>query len=297
MGIKLKNMLKSEATRKNSPNAKAGENSILGLYLRELSSIKPLSREEELELARQVKAGSESAREALVRANLRFVVTVARRYRSSGIGLMDLIHEGNLGLIQAVDKFDPEMGFHLISYAVWSIRQAISSAVQKNLHPVRLPKHRADQLRNILKIKQSLKAEGKEDENVSLLADILNMAPQNIKHLLGLNRKSVSLDNMDQSGNAAVVEQLADRNTITPEEVLTHAEMKYQLNKCLRKLNHQEQEVLKMRYGIGRSSFSLNKIGQVIGLSRERIRQIEIKAILRLRNSKEGQQLAAFLPD
>ena len=285
----------SSSIKKSIESRRGSESSILGLYLREISKIKPLTREEESELAYQAKAGSREAREALVRGNLRFVITIARRYQSSSLSLMDLIHEGNLGLIQAVDRFDPKRGFHLISYAVWNIRQAISNAVQKNAHALYLPKQRADQLRNIIKIGQSLKAEGKEGANVSLLADILKMEPKKVKHLLSLSPASLSLEDVNQKTNVKLIEGLADQNSVAPDELLAHAEMKYQLNESLRKLSPQEQDVLRMRYGIGRSSFSLSKIAKVIGLSRERTRQIEIKALMKLRNSKEGKKLAAFL--
>lgn len=268
------------------------------MYLKAIAKIKPLGREEELALARKARAGDGRARETLVRSNLRFVVAVARRYRYSNSSLMDLIHEGNLALIQAIDKFDPEMGCHLLSYAVWSIRQSIAHAVQRNASSVPLPRHQADKLQKILKVKESLEREGKGDANISLLARILKIKPKRVESLLRLHRSSLSLDAVDASeGAASKVENLIDQNSLSPEEILSHAEMKHQLNECLRKLSQQEQEVLKMRYGLGRASFSLEKIGKSIGLSRERIRQIEIKAIAKLRTSKEGKKLAALLAE
>ncbi len=291
---------KRNTTKKTSSSStsKSDDNFILNLYLNEIGKIPLLSHAKELEVARFYRAGNAKARELLVRSNLRFVVTVARRYQYYGIALMDLINEGNLGLIRAVEKFDPDMGYHFISYAVWSIRQAIMQAVQQKSNPVRLPINQANQLRRILKTKEKIEEEQDSEAQVSLLSEVLSMKPENVSHLLELNRDHVSLDQQVSStsgeGNT-LLESVADNSTPKPEEILEDAEMKHQLNECLNKLSPQEQEILQMRFGLGRASFSLKKIGQMIGLSRERIRQIEARAIRKLRTTSEGEKLALYL--
>ncbi len=269
--------------------------SILQLYLEEIGRINLLQKEEELALAQKAKKGCKKSSDALVRANLRFVVKIARSYKSSRLSLMDLIHEGNIGLIRAVGKFDPDMGFHLISFAVWSIRQAIIQAIQENSYSVRLPNKRSDQLHQMFKVKESLESEG-EIASISILAKTLNMEEKKVKHLLEMGREAVSLDRPSSiDAEISIIETIADQKNHSPEELLEEAEMKYQLNQLLLQLKEQEREVLKMRFGLGRASFSLQKIGQIVGLSRERIRQIETTAIQKMRNTKESQRLLSYI--
>ncbi len=278
------------------------EASLLEQYLQEISKIPVLSREDEVRLAREVQKGDQNARDALVRANLRFVVSVAYNFKSPGMSMIDLISEGNIGLLRAVEKFDPEMGFHFVSFAVWSIRQSISYAVHQKARLVRLPLNQSRQLMRIMSTKQSIEAEQHTEANLNLLADILDMKVKEVRRLLDISRAVVSLDQTDTANSPSeesitLLESITDHHVTDPEVILEEAEMKYQINKCLRKLSPQECEVLKMRFGIGRDSFSLKKIGQIIGLSRERIRQIEITAMHKLRTTKEGQHLQEYLKD
>ena len=270
------------------------EKSILQLYLKEIDKTKLLSYAEEIKLSHKVKNGDKKARDLFIRSNLRFVVKIAHRYKSQENSLIDLINEGNIGLMRAVDKFDPKLGFHFTSFAVWSIRQAITKFVQDGNHLVHLPKNKIEKLKKLTKTQEELTKEKKT--NIKFLSEFLNIKVKDLSRLMEIKQGIYSLDaKITEEENLKLLDIIEDKENITPEEILEEVEMKHQINKCLESLTLQERKVLKMRFGLGMISFSLQQTGKIIGLSRERIRQIEIKALLKLRNSEEGKKLAIYL--
>jgi RNA polymerase primary sigma factor len=244
-----------------------GEQSTMGLYLRELSRIPQLSREEEQAFAALAAQGDRKARQHLVQANLRFVILVAKRYRNRGVPLEDLVNEGNIGLIHAAERFDPDRGVRFVSYAVWWIRQAILKAIHEDGRLIRLPKSRLGEL------------------------------PSTTELRMQAAQKTLSLDSSVQgtedSGSLGAC--LEDRSALKPEEVLVGASLKDEFGSVLAGLSDREASILQDRFGLaGRKRTSLLEAGRKHGLSRERVRQIEKKALRRIRVSDCARQLKAY---
>ena len=281
---------------KRSP-AVEGNDSILNWYLNEIHKIPMLDREQEMEVARRAESGEQAARDLLVRSNLRFVVTVARRYQSYGLTMMDLINEGNLGLIKAAEKFNPDRGFHFISYAVWWIKQSILFAIQQKSHLIRLPLNRTAELRRLEEAERWLENQDGMENNLQSLSQVLDMRPEDLNHLITMSRDHLSLDApMSDGEDYSLGENIEDAAAVMPEEDLESSDLKRDIDDCLGGLTNRERKVLSMRFGLGGGPvLSLQKIGRKIGLSKERIRQIEKKAIRKIRTGKCGQDLMAYL--
>lgn len=271
--------------------------SILNWYLNEIHKIPMLTREEEMETAIKAKNGDRDARNLLVRSNLRFVVTVARKYQSYGLNLMDLINEGNLGLIKAAERFNPDRGYHFISYAVWWIKQSILFAIQQKSHLVRLPLNRTADLRRLEEVERLMDNTDNEKSNVHNLAEALNMRPEDLNHLIKMSRDHLSLDAPLADGDDfSLGDNIEDADQILPDQRVEEESLKNDIELCLGLLTEREKKVLSMRFGLGGTPvLSLQKIGRKIGLSKERIRQIEKKAIRKIRTGKGGQHLLAYL--
>lgn len=302
----------AEATGSSKPmNAKRGRkkrihdkdseteanDSILNWYLNEIHKIPMLSREDEMETAEKAKNGDREARNLLVRSNLRFVVTVARKYQSYGLSLLDLINEGNLGLIKAAERFNPDRGYHFISYAVWWIKQSILFAIQQKSHLIRLPLNRTADLRRVEEAERIMGNQGETEANVFSLASALNMKPEDLNHLLNMSRDHLSLDApMFDGDDFSLGDNIEDAAGVPPDERVEHESLKNDIERCMQALTPREKNVLSMRFGLGGGPvLSLQKIGKKIGLSKERIRQIEKKAIRKIRTGKNGQHLVAYL--
>ncbi len=273
------------------PNSK----SALHQYLEEIHRIPMLTREEEQEVARRARDGDQEARDLLVRSNLRFVVTVARRYKSPGLDLMDLISEGNTGLMRAAEKFNPERGFHFVSYAVWWIKQAIRYAIQQKADLIRLPLNRTADLRRIREANRMLENEDGIDTSPENIADIVDMRPEQVSHLMNISRSPASLDAPIGDGeDFSLVEQLEDESAQAPGRRLDHYELRREIDRSMEGLEDRERKIIKLRFGLdGGPVLSLKKIAGMIGLSKERVRQIENTAKRKLRGI--SPDLASFL--
>lgn len=271
--------------------------SILNWYLNEIHKIPMLTREEEKATAEKASIGDESARNLLVRSNLRFVVTVARKYQSYGLSMMDLINEGNLGLIKAAERFNPDRGFHFISYAVWWIKQSILFAIQQKSHLIRLPLNRTADLRRVEEAERMIDNQEGMDNNVQTLADVLDMKADDLSHLINISREHLSLDAPVQDGDDFTLgDNIEDIGVSKPDSSVENDQLKHEIQESLDELTSRERKVLNMRFGLdGGPVMSLQKIGKTIGLSKERIRQIEKKAIRKIRTGKFNQQLNSYL--
>ncbi|MBI3396270.1 MAG: RNA polymerase sigma factor RpoD/SigA [Spirochaetia bacterium] len=289
---------KGKPARKRRSESETDNNqSILNWYLNEIHRIPMLTREEEMDVARRAQAGNIEARDRLVRANLRFVVTVARKYQSYGLTLMDLINEGNLGLIKAAERFNPERGFHFISYAVWWIKQAILFAIQQKAHLIRLPLNRTADLRRLEEAERWIENQDDVEYSLDNLASALDMKTGDLNHLINMSRDHLSLDApLGDGEDFSLAESIKDDTVEKPELRLEEEQLKKDIYESLSGLTSREKNVLTMRFGLGGTPvMSLQKIGKKIGLSKERIRQIEKKAIRKIRTGKNGQQLGAYL--
>ena len=275
------------------------ESSSLSYYLNEISKIPLLTREEEESLATLAKNGDKKAKEKLIRANLRFVVTVAKKYRNRGIPLADLINEGNMGLITAIDKFEVERGFHFISYAVWWIRQAILKAICERSRTIRLPLNRANELVQIEKAKRFMETRDNIEPTAEDIAKELSMDKDLVKHLLNVSKETISLETPvyeDKKTSSCISDFITDEKFDTPEEEIEKQSLHDAINKVLNTLTEKEKQIIEYRYGLnGNKSMSLKQIGEKYDLTKERIRQMEKKALVRLRHSSRSDKLRAFI--
>ncbi|MDH4130059.1 MAG: RNA polymerase sigma factor RpoD/SigA [Spirochaetota bacterium] len=270
----------------------------LAQYLMEIDSVKLLTREEEEDLAKKTFEGNDEAREKLIKANLRFVVNIAKKYQKRGLPLIDLINEGNMGLITAADKFDYRKGYHFISYAVWWIKQSILKALSEKTKLIRLPLNRANQLVQIEKLKKENDQIQNNDMTNVDIASALDIEETSVSDIINASRDYISLDApiMFDKKERYLSEILKDGNFKEPEERLIDESLKETISKSLETLSEKEQKVIKLRYGLdGVDPLSLKEIGKRFNLTKERIRQIEKKAIRRLRHPSRSQALKAFL--
>ena len=276
-----------------------GERS-LDLYLREINNTPLLTREEERELAKRIHKGEEEALHNLVKANLRFVVSIAKQYVNQGLSLADLINEGNLGLIKAAHRFDEKRGFKFISYAVWWIRQAMLQALAEQSRIVRLPLNRAGTLYRIGKAARQLDQELGRSPEVEEIAEKLNLSQEEVRDTMQIANSHLSLDasfNNDQEENS-LVDYLADETQEPPDEMTFSNALSDDMIKALSTLTDREQTILMLYFGLGDAEpMTLEEIGKKMHLTRERIRQIKEKAILRLRHSSRSKYLKGYVED
>ena len=277
----------------------ANDDVILAMYLKEINKIPLLSRDEETELAQRAKAGDKIAKDKIVRANLRFVVNVAKKYQNRGLDLTDLISEGNIGLLTAIDRYDVSKGYHFISYAVWWIRQAILKAIYEKAKMIRLPLNRANELVQIEKARKTVGGSKSEEQEIREIAEMLNMDKAHVRDLLNIARDMISLDtavNPGDSDSSSLGEFISDSLYDDPEEHAMQTSMKEDIDAVLDSLTEKEAEVLRCRFGLnGKESMSLKEVGDVFHLTKERIRQIEKKAIRRLKHPTRMSKLEAYV--
>lgn len=271
--------------------------SSLSTYLRRISRISLLSRIEEKEIAKRVRKGESEALQRLVEGNLRFVVKVARRYIGRGISLADLISEGNIGLIKAAQRFDPDRGVKFITYAAWWIQQSIRQAIAEQSSAVRLPLNRFGHLFKIDRKYQELLKALEREPTVEDLARELGMPAADIEMTVIASRKALSLNNpLTEDATTDYIDQLEALDYPPPDHHLAGITLAKEINKLLKKLDPQEAEVIRLRFGLnGGEPLTLEKIGKIRALSRERIRQIEKRAKERLLRLARYQQLENFL--
>jgi len=274
------------------------DDNILSTYLKEINSIPLLTREEEYTYSMAAAAGDKAAREKLVRANLRFVVNVAKKYQNQGLPFMDLISEGNIGLLNAVERFDATKGYHFISYAVWWIRQAILKAVCEKSRMIRLPLNRANELVQIEKARKVVVNNRTEESELKEIAGLLNMTQDHVRDIVNISREMVSLDtplSMDRD-SSSVGDFLEDDQYEQPEDMVIESNLREDIDMILGSLSDKEAEVIRYRFGLnGYKAMSLKEIGDQFNLTKERIRQIEKKAIRRLQHPSRMGRLEAYV--
>ena len=274
------------------------DDNVLAMYLKEINRIPLLSREDEEKYAALAAQGDKKAREILIKSNLRFVVNVAKKFRNKGLPMADLINEGNIGLINAIEKYDVSRGYHFISYAVWWIRQAILKAIGEKSKMIRLPLNRFGELVQIEKARKVLyEALGREPDAAEI-AEQVKMDKKDVADLLSISREYVSLDTPVKQGTrdaSLIGDFIEDKIVPQPEEAVVEDSLKNEVEKLLNKLPEKEAEILKQRYGIGGvAPKSLKEIGDLFHLTKERIRQIEKRAILRLKAMPMAKELQAY---
>jgi RNA polymerase primary sigma factor len=268
----------------------------LGSYLAEIAHSKPLSAAEEVELARKIKHGNEEARNRLVEANLRFVVSVAKEYQNRGVPLADLISAGNMGLITAAERFDEDKGFKFISYAVWWIRQAILQTLAEQSRTVRLPLNKIGLLYKISKASRLLQQERADDPNPEEIAEQLDVPVEEIKETLMCGRSVRSLDaTFREEEDHSLLDVLPDERQESPENQVMRGCLRGQIDMALGSLVGREAEILRLYFGLdGEEPMTLDQIGARFGLTRERVRQIKEKALHRLRHPSRCDQLRTY---
>jgi len=268
----------------------------LAIYLKEINRIPMLNRDEEESTASAVSAGNKAAREILINSNLRFVITIAKKYQGLGLPLEDLISEGNVGLINAADRFDVDKGYHFISYAVWWIRQAIMSALCEKARMIRLPVNRAADLVKIEKAGKLIERQQSQEEEVTEIAGLLNMEKERVTDLLDISREVLSLDNpYSKEGDLPLRDFIEDNRYSSPDSIAEQTMMKDDIENVLGSLEKDEADIIRCHYGLGQQAMSLKEIGVRYNLSKERIRQIEEKALTRLRNPIRAEKLEAYV--
>lgn len=273
------------------------EDQSLDRYLQEIGEVDLLKANQEVELAQLIRIGSQEALEKLTKANLRFVVSVAKQYQNQGLSLGDLINEGNLGLIKAAKRFDETKGFKFISYAVWWIRQAILQALAEQSRIVRLPLNRVGALHKIGKTSSGLEQEFGREPSATEIADELEMSPFEVMDTLKISSRHLSLDAPFNDGeDNRLLDVLEDKFQPSPDEKLMKDSLKGEIEKALSTLTDREAEVISLYFGINRDhSLTLEEIGEKFKLTRERVRQIKEKAIKRLRHASRSKPLKAYL--
>lgn len=273
------------------------ESQSLDRYLQEIGKVSLITPEEEVRLAKEIQAGSQDALEKLTKANLRFVVSVAKQYQNQGLSLGDLINEGNLGLIKAAKRFDETRGFKFISYAVWWIRQSILQALAEQSRIVRLPLNRVGALNKIGKELSKLEQEYERIPSAAELAESLDMSVSEVADTLKISGRHLSVDApFAQGEDNRLLDVLENEETPDPDNDLMGDSLKVEIERALSKLTKREAEVIRLYFGIGREhSLTLEEIGERFDLTRERVRQIKEKALRKLRHHNRSMALRAYL--
>ncbi|MBO4764344.1 MAG: sigma-70 family RNA polymerase sigma factor [Bacteroidales bacterium] len=272
------------------------ESASLDKYLQEIGREELITVEEEVELAQRIKKGDQEALEKLTRANLRFVVSVAKQYQNQGLSLPDLINEGNLGLIKAAEKFDETRGFKFISYAVWWIRQSILQALAEQSRIVRLPLNQVGSLNKINKALSKFEQENERMPSSDELAEILGIPREKINDTLRVSGRHVSVDAPFVDGeDNSLLDVLVNNDSPNADKGLVNESLNKEIERALSTLTERERDIVRYFFGIGCQEMTLEEIGEHFGLTRERVRQIKEKAIRRLRHSARSKLLKSYL--
>ena len=273
----------ARAGRKGDPPATQAD--ATRLYLKEIGFSPLLTAEEEVRYSRLSKKGEESARRRMIESNLRLVVKIARRYMNRGLALLDLIEEGNLGLIRAVEKFDPERGFRFSTYATWWIRQTIERAIMNQTRTIRLPVHVLKEINIYQRAARYLAQKLDHEPTPEEVANLLDKPIEDVERMLGLNERIASVDApFDADPERSLLDAIADERTPDPEHILQDEDLHVQIQAWLNELSYKQREVVERRFGLnGREIATLEQVGADIGVTRERVRQIQVEALRRLR--------------
>jgi len=271
------------------------------LYLREIGKIPLLSSDEEMELARRIIEGDKKAKDKMAEANMRLVVSIAKRYSGRGLDFLDLIQEGNTGLLRAVEKFDPDKGFKFSTYATWWIRQAITRAIADQARTIRIPVHMIESINKLVRTQRRLTQELNREPTMEELSKEMDMEPEKIEYINKIRQETSSLDaGIGRDGDeedSVLGDFIEDEDTISPEESATNQLLKEKVAEVLSSLSDREQKIVRMRFGLdnGGKSHTLEEVGQQFAVTRERIRQIEAKALAKLRKHKDAKKLYEYL--
>lgn len=268
------------------------------LYLREIGKIPLLNAEQELELAQQVVAGDKGAKDKMAEANMRLVVSIAKRYVGRGLDLLDLIQEGNTGLLRAVEKFDPDKGFKFSTYATWWIRQAITRAIADQARVIRIPVHMVETINKLLRTQRRLTQELNREPTNEEIAATMEIEVEKVEHIMKIKQEISSLDASirDDEEDSVLADFIEDEDTITPEQSATNQLLKEQVKNVLSALTEREQKIIRLRFGLeDGKQHTLEEVGQEFSVTRERIRQIEAKALAKLRKHKDARKLHDYI--
>lgn len=272
------------------------ESASLDKYLQEIGKEELISVEEEVELAQRIKKGDRAALEKLTKANLRFVVSVAKQYQNQGLSLPDLINEGNLGLIKAAEKFDETRGFKFISYAVWWIRQSILQALAEQSRIVRLPLNQVGSLNKINKALARFEQENERTPTPEELADVLDLPKEKVLDTIKVSGRHVSVDAPFVEGeDNSLLDVIANTDSPIADQLLMNESLSREIGRALSTLTERERDIIRYFFGIGCQEMTLEEIGEKFGLTRERVRQIKEKAIRRLRHTSRSKLLKSYL--
>jgi len=275
----------------------SGGSDSLNVYIRDIARFKPLSAEQERELGRRIQKGDQEALNRMVEANLRFVVSYAKRYRGLGLSFLDLVHEGNLGLIEAAKRFDPERGVKFISYAVWWVRQAIFHALSEGARAFRVPQKLSGQVSKVGNARDELAAQLERAPTTEEVAQKTELSKEEVEAILRVSGEDLSLSTALSEDGSLELGDTLEQETIPPIELeLIKESFAEQIQDMVSQLDEKERQVIRMRFGLdGEEPRTLQEIGETLGLSRERIRQIESKAKEKLRRNHKSQGLRGYL--
>ena len=270
------------------------------LYLREIGKIPLLTQDEEQVLARKAAKGNKKAKDKMVESNMRLVVSIAKRYSGRGLDFLDLIQEGNTGLLRAVDKFDPEKGFKFSTYATWWIRQAITRAIADQARTIRIPVHMVETINKVLRAARKLTQELNREPTVEEIAKEMDMEPEKVDYVMKIKQDIASLNaSVGRDGDdedSVLGDFVEDEERASPEDTAANQILKEQLASILTTLSDREQKIIKLRFGIGGGRpHTLEEVGSEFSVTRERIRQIEAKALSKLRKHKDTKKLHEYL--
>ena len=274
------------------------ETASLDMYLQDIGRVELITAEEEVILAQKIRQGDQRALDKLVKANLRFVVSVSKQYQNQGMSLPDLINEGNLGLIKAAQRFDETRGFKFISYAVWWIRQSILQSLAEQSRIVRLPLNKIGAINKINKTLSKLEQDLEREPSYDEVADVMDMMPQDIRDTMRNNHRHLSMDaplNLNEEGGS-LYDLMQNDEAISPDKVLISESLQLEISRALSTLTEREADVVKLFFGLnGSHPHSLEEIGEKFDLTRERVRQIKEKAVRRLKHGSRSRLLKAYL--
>ena len=268
------------------------------LYLREIGKIPLLTAEEELALAQRVVSGEKLAKDKMAEANMRLVVSIAKRYVGRGLDLLDLIQEGNTGLLRAVEKFDPDKGFKFSTYATWWIRQAITRAIADQARTIRIPVHMVETINKLLRTQRRLTQEFNREPTNEEIAEAMEIEVDKVEHIMKIKQDISSLDASvrDDEEDSVLGDFIEDEDTVSPEESATSQLLKEHVKEMLGALTEREQKILRLRFGLeDGKSHTLEEVGQEFNVTRERIRQIEAKALAKLRKHRDAKKLHDYI--
>ncbi|MBR3324139.1 RNA polymerase sigma factor RpoD [Candidatus Saccharibacteria bacterium] len=270
------------------------------LYLREIGKIPLLTPEEEADLAQRIVKGDKKAKDKMVESNMRLVVSIAKRYGGRGLDFLDLIQEGNTGLLRAVEKFDPEKGFKFSTYATWWVRQAITRAIADQARTIRIPVHMVETINKVLRTTRKLTTDLNREPTIEEIANELHMEPDKVDYVMRIKQDIASLDaSVSRDGDdedSVLGDFVEDEERISPEDSAANQILKEQLSEIISTLTDREQKIIRLRFGIGGGRpHTLEEVGAEFDVTRERIRQIEAKALSKLRKNKDTKKLHEYL--